>query len=231
MRVDRPGFEEALAEQRDRSRSRQEGRPGAPGRADGALRRDRAASRRHAVPRLRDDERRRAGRGDPARRHRVPGARGRARGRAAGRGRRGGRAGPRPDAVLREGGGQVGDQRRASATRRRATLLFTVEDTQKPVGGPDRAPRQAARPGRGRPAVGAEVDAERRAADDAQPHRHPPAAPGAAQHRRRAAPPGGLARDARLPAFRLPLRPAADRGREARHRARGRGALSATTAR
>ena len=56
---------------------------------------------------------------------------------------------------------------------------------------------------------------------DAQPHGHAPAPPRAAERRRRVGAPGRLARASRLPALRLPVRPRADRGREARDRGRG----------
>ena len=121
-------------------------------------------------------------------------------------GRRRGRGRPRPDAVLRRG-------RRPGRRSRRAprlgggSVVFEVEDTQRPVGG------LIVHRGtlRGRLAVGetGRCRGRRRAAraDDAQPHRHAPAPPRAAQRRRRAGPPGRLARHARLPALRLPARP------------------------
>ena len=95
------------------------------------------------------------------------------------------------------------------------------EDTQKPVGG--LIVHRGTLHGRLRvgETVEAVVDAERRAAHDAQPHRHAPAPPRAAQRGRGACAPGRLARHARLPAVRLPVRPGADRRREARDRGRG----------
>ena len=99
------------------------------------------------------------------------------RGRAAGRGRRRRRAGARPDAVLRRG---RRPGRRPGVIRDAATdeLLFTVEDTQRPVGGlivhrGTLHGRVAVGPGRSR-------RGGRRSArpHDAQPHGHAPAAPG-----------------------------------------------------
>ena len=84
--VDRAGFDRALAEQRDRSRSGKKAELAEARRAERAVRRDPGPARRHALPRLRDDDRRRPGRRDPARRHGV---------RRADRARRG-RGRPRP---------------------------------------------------------------------------------------------------------------------------------------
>ena len=115
----------------------------------------------------------------------------------------------RPDAVLR-GGWRPGRRPRCAARAGGGSLLFTVDDTQRPVGGPaDRPPRQgctAAWPSAGRSGRGGRRPPR---PHDAQPHRHAPPAPRAAQHGRRGGPPGRLAGDARLPALRLPLRPGA----------------------
>ena len=90
-----------------------------------------------------------------------------------------------------EGGGQIGDQgeiREAGG----GSVLFKVDDTQKPSGGliVHRGHLQ------GRLKVGetvtAIVDPHRRARHDAQPHRHAPAPPRAAQRRRRPGAPGRL---------------------------------------
>ena len=119
-----------------------------------------------------------------------------------------------------EGGGQIGDRGviRDSVS---GDVLFTVDDTQRPVAG------LIVHRGRlhGRVAVGrqvvAEVDAERRARTMRNHTGHPRAPSGPPQHGRRAGAPGGLARDARLPALRLPRRPPAEHGRAARDRGRG----------
>ena len=56
VRVDRAGFEAALEEQRAPVALGPQGRPVAPGRADGAVRRHRPVDRRHPLPGLRDDD-------------------------------------------------------------------------------------------------------------------------------------------------------------------------------
>ena len=105
-----------------------------------------------------------------------------------------------------EGGGQVGDH---GVLREPGggSELFTVTDTQKPLGGlivhrgTLHGRLRVGETGRG----GRRRGAARR--HDAQPHGHAPAPSGAAQRGRRARPPGRLAGDARLPALRLPVRP------------------------
>ena len=115
-----------------------------------------------------------------------------------------------------EGGGQVGD-RGALRESGGGSPLFDVEDTQKPVGGLIvhrgrlhgrlRVGRDG-RGGRGRGAARANTMRNHTG--------HAPAPPRAPQRRGPARPAGGLARHARLPAVRLPARPAAHRGGEAR---------------
>ena len=112
-----------------------------------------------------------------------------------------------------EGGGQVGD---TGELREEGggSVLVTVEDTTRPVGAQGAASSSttaastagcgSARPARRR---------RRRATgpDDAQPHGDPPAPSRAAQRRRRARAAGRLAGHARLPALRLPARARAHR--------------------
>ena len=119
-----------------------------------------------------------------------------------------------------EGGGQVGD-RGVLREPGGGSDLFTVERHAEAGRRPDRPSRHAPRPAAGR--RDRRGGRRRRAArpHDAQPHGHAPAPPGAAQRGRRAGAPGRLARHAGLPALRLPVRPGADRRREARHRGRG----------
>ena len=129
-----------------------------------------------------------------------------------------------------ERGGQVGDtgQIRDAATDE---LLFTVEDTQRPVGGAHRPPGHAPRPDRGRPG-GARRRGRRPARrHDAQPHRHAPAPSGHPQRGRAIRAPGRIARGAGLPALRLPVRPGAHRRRATGHRRTRSGASSGTTCR
>ena len=151
--VDRAGFDDALAEQRDRSRSGHEG----PALEDGGLR---CAVRRHPrprrrlrVPRLRDDLGRRADRRDHPRRPRVR--------RADRPGRGGGR--PRPDPVLRGRRRPGRRPGRPSARPGGGSDLFTVTDTQRPLGG--LIVHRGTLHGRLRvgETVTAEVDADRRA--------------------------------------------------------------------
>ncbi len=91
--VERDGFEHALAQQRDRSRSGKKADLAKAGRLGRPVWGDPGSRRRHPVPRLRDDDCRGPCRRDPARRDGV---------RRADRPRRG-PAGPRPDPVLRRG--------------------------------------------------------------------------------------------------------------------------------
>ena len=119
-----------------------------------------------------------------------------------------------------ESGGQVGDTGELREAGRRLVALRRRGDV--PAGGRARGPpRQAPRaPPRRR-------DRERRGRsraagpDDAQPHGHPPAPSCAAQRRRPRRAAGRLARLAGLPSFRLPPRPRPDRRRAAPDRGRG----------
>ena len=101
VQTDLAGFEDALAEQRDRTRAGTKAGPREDRRAGIALQRAARPDRPDRVPGLRHDDRRRAGRRDPAGRHRVRDARGGAGGRAPGRGLRASRDRARPNAVLR----------------------------------------------------------------------------------------------------------------------------------
>ena len=109
-----------------------------------------------------------------------------------------------------EGGGQVGDQ---GVLREPGggSHLFTVEDTQRPVGG------LIVHRGtlRGRLSVGetveAVVDAGAARQHDAQPHRDASPASGAPQRGGQPGASGRVARASRLPALRLPVRPGAHR--------------------
>ena len=95
-----------------------------------------------------------------------------------------------------EGGGQVGD-RGELLEAGGGSVLFTVEDTQKPIAGLFVHRGQL----HGRLRVGetvtARVDARAAGPDDAQSHGHAPAPPSPAQRRRARGPPGRLARGAR----------------------------------
>ena len=105
-----------------------------------------------------------------------------------------------------EGGGQVGDQ---GVLREPGggSELFTVTDTQKPLGG--LVVHRGTLHGRLRvgETVEAVVDADSAGRHDAQPHGHAPAPSRAAERGRGAGTPGRLAGDAGLPALRLPVRP------------------------
>ena len=222
VRTDLAGFEDALAEQRDRSR--------AGTKADLAQTAELASLYDALLARTgpteflgyetrppRDASSRSCATASSTRRSR------RWRSRAPGRGscrRRSSSTGPRstPRAAARS---------RTPACLRAAdgAVLFDVEDVQR-VAGTQTAGLIVHRGSlRGRVAVGRHRPRRgRRGATrrhDAQPHRHAPAPPGAAQRRRRAGAPGGLARPPRLPALRLPVRPRADRRREAGDRGRG----------
>ena len=117
--VDRAGLRRGARRAARPEPLRREGGQGQAGRDGVAVPVDPGALGRHRVRRLRGDEHGRANRRDPARRHRVPGARGKGRGGAArgGRRRRGARA--RPDAVLRRRRRPDRGSRRAPAGARR----------------------------------------------------------------------------------------------------------------
>ena len=187
------------------------------------------------VPGLRDDDRRGPRRRDPARRRR-----------STSRSRRSPRSscGPRRARAPRSSSTARRSTRRAAArsptpggcSRADGSVLFDVEDVQR-VAGTQTAGltvhrgvlHGAVRVG---DTVRAEVDAERRAAHDAQPHGHAPAPPRAAQRRRRAGAAGGLARARRTTSGSTSRSTAASpTRRSARSSAEVRGASSARTAR
>ncbi len=134
FKVDLAGFSDALAEQRERSRSGKKAELAKHAELSVAVQRDPGPRRRHRVPGLRDDDRR-----GPV----VAIIRdGMEFDELTGNGE--------AEVVLdrtpfyAEGGGQVGDQ----GTIREpggGSELFTVNDTQRPVGGPDRPSRHAPR--------------------------------------------------------------------------------------
>ena len=205
------GFEVALAEQRERSRG---GR-----KVELARHAELTALYESLVRRIGDTtflgyeataaegKRRR----DPPRRRRL---------RRADRPRRGG-GGPGPHAVLRRGRRPGRRPRRDQRARgRRAALHRGRTPRSRPAGSSSIAGRSTAGC-----SSGATVTARRRRraprADDAQPHGDAPAPPRAAQRRRALGQAGGLARLARPPALRLPLRPGPHRRGEAAHRGRG----------
>ena len=119
-----------------------------------------------------------------------------------------------------EGGGQVGD-RGVLREPGGGSIVFEVEDTQKPVGG--LIVHRGTLTGRLRvgETVAAVVDAERRA-DTMRNHTGTHLLHRALRNvvGERARQAGSLVAPG-LPALRLPVRSAADRGREARHRGRG----------
>ena len=122
-----------------------------------------------------------------------------------------------------ESGGQVSDIGVIRAAD--GTVVFEVEDVQR-VAGTQTAGLTVHRGtlrGEGRPGGHPARRGGRRAsrAHDAQPHGHAPAPSGAAQRGGGAGAPGGLAGPPGLPALRLPVRPRPHRGREAGDRARG----------
>ena len=150
VRVDRQGFDEALAEQRERSRSRHEGRHGPAGRTAAALRRDRR-DRAGETKFLgyETTHRRRQGRGDPARRHRIRRARGKVEAELRAPAEAQAEIILDADAVLR-----------ARAAARSATTACCAPPTDRPCSTlrtprgpcprPDRSSRPLARQGRGR---------------------------------------------------------------------------------
>ena len=188
-----------------------EGRAVAARRADRALRRDPGPRRRHAVPRLRDDDRRGPGRRDRPRRDGV---------RRADRPRRG-RGRPRPDAVLRRGRRPGRRPGRPARAGRRERAVHASTDTQKPLGG--LIVHRGTLHGRLRvgETVEAVVDAERRA-DTMRNHTGTHLLHRALRNvvGERARQAGSLVTPG-LPALRLPVRPGADRRGAARDRGRG----------
>ena len=125
--------------------------------------------------------------GVAARRHRVRRARRRRRRRAAHRAGGGGRGDPRSDAVLRRGR-RPGRRSRRPPEPAGGSVVFEVEDTQRPAGG--LIVQRGILRGRLRvgDALSAEVDRRASRPDDAQPYRHASPPPGPAQRRRRSAP-------------------------------------------
>ena len=208
--VDLAGFQDALAEQRERSRS---GKKADLARHAELTSLYSAIQGRHGDTEflgLRDDDGRGSRRRDRARRRRI---------RRADR-EWGGRGRARPYAVLR-GGRRAG--RRPGHDQRTRGRQRAVHGDRHPEAGrrPDRPARHAPRPAaRRRDGRGGR---RRRASrpHDAQPHGHPPAPPGVAERGRGGGSPGGVARHPRQPAVRLPVRPGAHGRREARHRGRG----------
>ena len=137
VRVDRVGFEEALAEQRERSRSGRKAELSRHAEPTGALPGDRAPRPATPLPRLRGARRADDGRGD--RRATASEYRASCRDRAT------------AELVLdqtpfyAEGGGQIGD-RGEFREEGGGSVAFKVEDTQQPVGRPHRPPRAPAGP-------------------------------------------------------------------------------------
>ena len=220
VRVDRAGFEAALAEQRERSRERAQGRAGPARRADRPVPGDPGQGRRHEFLGYETT---------PGRRPRVvaivrdgieyaeleavgdvdaaagPGARPR----SSSTGRR---STPRAAARSATAACSRGGRRSScSRSRTRSGRWAGSSSTAARCTAGSGSARRVERRGRRRAAR----------ADDAQPHRHAPAPPRAAQRRRRARPPGRLAGDARLPALRLPARPGADDDEKRGDRGRG----------
>ncbi len=105
-----------------------------------------------------------------------------------------------------EGGGQVGD-RGVLREPGGGSELFTVTDTQKPVGG--LIVHRGTLHGRLRVGETDRSDGRRRppCRHDAQPHGHAPAPSRPPQRRGRARPPGRLARHPGIPPVRFPVRP------------------------
>ncbi len=108
-----------------------------------------------------------------------------------------------------EGGGQVGD-RGVLREPGGGSELFTVTDTQTPGRRSHRPPGHTPRPASHRRVGPGRRRCRTARPHDAQPHGDAPAPPGVAQRGRRAGTPGGLVGHARLPALRLPVRPGPD---------------------
>ena len=191
VRVDRAGFDAALAEQRERSRVGQEGRPGPQRRVDArCTSRSAAASgdtkfvgyetttaEAKVVAILRD--------GIEYEELEAQGRRG-----AARRGGRRRRDRARSDAVLPRGR-RPGRRTSACCAAATGASLFEVDGHAARGGhagrGPDRPSRHAARPARGRRHRHRRGRRRPARPHDAQPHGHAPAAPRAPQRRRRVA--------------------------------------------
>ena len=220
MRVDRAGFEQALEEQRERSRGGKKAELSRHAEMTGAVRRDPRSRRRDDVSRLRDDN------GSEARSSRSCATEPNTRiSRRCAEAELRLPAEAEAEIVLdrtpfyAEGGGQVGDQGVLRATD--GSVVFTVRDTQKPSAGliVHRGTLH------GRIAVGetvvAEVDSERRARtmrNHTATHLLHRALRNNVGERARQA--GSLVSPDYL-RFDFPLRPRADRRGEARDRGRG----------